>query len=278
MESMEFGVLLWLTGTDVIRYDHGVKLKFGNDMAAPLRFYPGLHQPGDAKHFDRACISINRIWRRKKPILCNDVFVDGAAFTELEKYGEYRHEVYEYGDELYRLHTCGAVNITVAVAQDYMCEPFIIQKTGFNVPTHQYLTVERYDFLLDHLTHKFGGTVPFHILPVLQGFEPEEYADHVRMYGDRLKPGMWVGVGSVCKRQGDPKAIRAVLCAIKALRPDLLLHGFGVKKTSLKDPEVRAGFYSADSMAWSTAARKQGRNQNDWREAMAFVHAIMGTV
>lgn len=244
-------------------------------MLADLKFYPGIHQPGDAKNFDRACISVNRVRGRMKPVDCNDVLLDSASFTELEKYGEYRHTVYEYADEVYRLYVNGVLKISAAVSQDYMCEPFMIKKTGFNVLIHQFLTVERYDFLVSYLEKKFGGKIPFHILPVLQGFTAAEYVEHIRLYGDRLKFGMWVGVGSVCKRQGNPSAIREILKAIKDCRPDLRLHGFGVKKTSLLDPVVRAGFHSADSMAWSTAARKQGRNQNDWREAEAYVKSIM---
>ena len=30
-------------------------------------FYPGLHQPSDARHFERAFVSINRIRQRKSP-------------------------------------------------------------------------------------------------------------------------------------------------------------------------------------------------------------------
>ena len=85
---------------------------------------------------------------------------------------------------------------------------------------------------------------------------------------------MWVGVGSVCKRQGDPRAIVAVLQAILAERPDLRLHGFGVKTTSLVHPAVRACLFSADSMAWSFAARMRGGSPNDWREAAAFAGRI----
>lgn len=32
--------------------------------------------------------------------------------------------------------------------------------------------------------------------------------------------------------------------------------------------------YSADSMAWSFAARRRGGNANDWREAQAFAEAV----
>ncbi|MBW9062396.1 hypothetical protein JNB71_03595 [Rhizobium herbae] len=243
-------------------------------MIGHVKFYVGLHQPADAKHVDLACISIKRLWRRKKPVNCGDVLVDSGAFTELFLHGKYRHGVEEYAAELHRLHTSGVVKIAAAVAQDYMCEPFILSKTGLTIADHQRLTIERYDALVAELKRLFGGPIPFHVMPVLQGFAPQDYANHVRMYGDRLKAGMWVGVGSVCKREGDPRAIIAVLQAISAVRPDLLLHGFGVKKTSLLHPGVRELLATADSMAWSYAARKQGRDGNDPQEAVRFAATV----
>jgi hypothetical protein len=239
-----------------------------------VKFYPGLHQPADAQHFDLACISINRLRGRKKPVKCGDIIVDSGAFTELFIHGHYRHGVEQYAAELYRLYTAGVVKIAAAVAQDYMCEAFILAKTGLTIEEHQRLTIQRYDDLVAELERLFGGNIPFHVMPVLQGFAPQDYVNHVRMYGDRLKLGMWVGVGSVCKRQGDPRSIIAVLQAIAAERPDLELHGFGVKKTALMHPGVRELLTTADSMAWSYAARKQGRNSNDWREAKAFADLI----
>ena len=239
-----------------------------------VEFYPGLHQPADAKHFALACISIKRLWRRLKTVLCSNVLIDSGAFTELFLHGRYRHGVEEYAGELYRLWTKGVVQIRAAVAQDYMCEPFILAKTGLTIEEHQRLTIERYDALVAELERLFGGECPFHVMPVLQGFAPQDYVNHICMYGDRLKPGMWVGVGSVCKRQGDPRAIMRVLQAIAAERPDLLLHGFGVKITSLLHAGVRALLATADSMAWSFAARKQGRNANDWREAQRLVDRV----
>lgn len=239
-----------------------------------VKFYPGLHQPADAQHFQSACISIKRLWKRRKPIPCGDVLVDSGAFTELFLHGKYRQGVEEYAAELYRLYTAGVVQLAAAVSQDYMCEPFILAKTGLTVAEHQRLTIERYDALVTELERLFGGPIPFHVMPVLQGFTPQEYVDHIRQYGNRLKPGMWVGVGSVCKRQGDPRAIMAVLSAIHAERPDLLIHGFGVKTTALLHAGVRMLLATADSMAWSFAARKQGRNANDWREAKRFEERI----
>jgi hypothetical protein len=241
-----------------------------------VRFYVGLHQPGDAENFNRACISVRRLKGRKKPVDCVDVLVDSGAFTEINLYGGYRSSVEEYAIELRRLHSAGVINIAAAVAQDYMCEPFMLAKTGLTIEVHQRLTIERYDALVAELERLFGGSIPFHVMPVLQGFAPQDYANHVRMYDDRLKPGMWVGVGSVCKRNGIPEKIIEVLSAIHAVRPDLRLHGFGIKQTSLLHPGVRAMLYSADSMAWSFAARKQGRDGNSWKEAKAFADRVQG--
>lgn len=237
-------------------------------MSGPLVwFFPGLHQSADAQHFNLACISINRLRGRRKPVACGHAIIDSGSFKELELFGRYRHGVDEYAEELRRLDESGVVRIAIAVAQDYMCESWMLDKTGLTIAEHQHLTIERYDALL-------ACGLPFPIMPVLQGYAPEDYAAHLDAYGSRLRFGQWVGVGSVCKRQGKPELIVAVLDAIVSKRPDLRLHGFGVKTTALLHPGVRSRLYSADSMAWSFAARKQGRNANDWREARIFTDRI----
>ena len=229
-------------------------------------FYVGLHQPSDAKHFDRAFISVNRIRGRKKAIGADAWIMDSGAFTELFNHGAYRHSVEQYAAEINRWADDPA--LVAAVAQDYMCEPFILEKTGLTVEEHQCLTIERYDALVALVDLRV------YIMPVLQGYSVEDYLRHVDMYGDRLKHGAYVGVGSICKRNTDIGAIEAILTAIKRKRPDLRLHGFGLKTTALSSWVVRDCLFSADSMAWSFAARRQGRNANDWREAKAFIQRI----
>ena len=100
-------------------------------------------------------------------------------------------------------------------------------------------------------------------MPVLQGYEPEDYARHVQMYGTLPE---WVGIGSICKRNQNPSVIGEILKVLPARR----YHAFGVKTTALQMDYVRDGLYSADSMAWSYAAWREGRNNNDWREAKRF--------
>jgi hypothetical protein len=111
-----------------------------------------------------------------------------------------------------------------------------------------------------------------HLLPVLQGRTPDDYRRRLEAYGDRLGRGAWVGVGWLCKRQGDPAVIARILEAVLSDRPDLRLHG--CKRTSLLDGLVRRRLATADSMAWSSAARFEGRDQNAWDEAGRFALAV----
>ena len=231
-----------------------------------MRFFVGLHHPHIAGRFAAAFISVNALRRRKGPFPAQDWIMDSGAFSTILTHGGYSEPVATYAAEIRRWASNG--NLLAAVAQDYMCEPSMLAITGLTVAEHQRLTIERYDELVA------CDTAGVYVMPVLQGFEPAEYAEHVRAYGGRLKPGMWVGVGSVCKRNTNPVAIEAVLRAVKAERPDLQLHGFGIKTTALASEAVRERLATADSMAWSFAARKQGRSQHDWREARAFVDRI----
>jgi hypothetical protein len=232
-----------------------------------MRFFTGLHQPSDAQHFDAAFISKNRLLKRKSGFAVGDWIMDSGAFTTILTHGDYPESVEVYAAEIKRWAKNG--NLLAAVAQDYMCEAHMLRITGKTILEHQQLTIDRYDALLKC---DAGGV---YILPVLQGYASEDYVRHIGMYGDRLKHGAWVGVGSVCKRNGDPRAIERVLMAIKAVRPDLRLHGFGLKSTALSSWIVKDLLFTADSMAWSFAARKQGRNANDWREAKAWTERII---
>jgi hypothetical protein len=214
------------------------------------------------QHFEAAFVSINAIRNRRSGFRARDWILDSAAFTEVMTFGGYRHSVDDYAAQIRRWSREG--NLLAAVAQDFMCEDKALAATGLTRADHQRLTIERYDALTA------CDTAGVYVLPVLQGYEPAEYAAHVEAYGDRLRPGMWVGVGSVCKRNGNPRAIEDVLLAVRRARPDLRLHGFGLKKTALSSGLVWRLLHTADSLAWSMNARKNGRDANSWREAERY--------
>jgi hypothetical protein len=232
-----------------------------------MKFYIGLHLPYLAKNFDNCFVSVNVLRKRKSDFEVNNWIMDSGAFTEISTYGEYRTRPLEYANLIERWRKCG--NLELAVSQDYMCEPFILGKTGMTVKKHQELTIERYNALIN--------LIPYPIMPVLQGYVPSDYIEHLKMYGELLTEGQRVGVGSVCKRNSRPSEIVAVLEGIKRERPDLRLHGFGLKLTALANSYISSLLYSADSMAWSYSARKQGKNPNGIIEAKAFEQRIAKT-
>jgi hypothetical protein len=213
-----------------------------------MKFYVGMHMPSKADKVDNAFVSVNVLRKRKSGFPVQNWIMDSGAFTTIAKHGCYPEPVSVYAEQIRRWKGNG--NLVAAVSQDYMCEDHMLTKTGMNVRQHQALTIERYDQLIAEDTGVY-------IMPVLQGYTPSSYVDHVRMYGQRLAYGAYVGVGSVCKRNSSPSSIVQVLKAIKAERPDLRLHGFGIKTTALSWQEVRDNLESADSMAWSFAARME---------------------
>ena len=232
-----------------------------------MRFYVGLHIPNYASDFERVFVSINKLRRYKDfRVGCKDWIMDSGAFTEISTHGRYRDEPEEFADQVNRVAAANP-GLVAVVSQDWMCEPWIIERTGLSVREHQQRTIERYDRLRELIWGVY-------LMPVLQGYHVSDYLAHIDQYGDRLKPRMHVGVGSICRRNTNVGEIEGLLTAITRKRADLRLHGFGLKVTALRSKVVCDGLWSADSMAWSYAARRQGRDPNDYREAMAFVRMI----
>lgn len=227
-------------------------------------FFIGLHHPSAAWPFRNTMLSINAIRGRLRPMRVNNWILDSGAFTEISTHGMWRTEPERYAEEINLWKRTG--NLVAAVSQDLMCEPFILEKTGLSVEAHQEQSIKRYI--------RIAAGTDAYVMPVLQGFKPSDYERHLLAYGNLLKPGQWVGVGSVCKRNTKPGQIEDVFLAIKSLRPDLKLHGFGIKQTALENGTVRDLLESADSMAWSFHERKNGRNQHDPRAALEYAARI----
>jgi hypothetical protein len=114
-----------------------------------------------------------------------------------------------------------------------------------SVEDHQRLTIERYDALV-------AENLPVSVMPVLQGYRPGDYHRHLLSYGDRLHPGMRVGVGSVCKRNGNPDAIAEILTLIRRARP-ASCRGGTTTGDDMSDPRSSRGQAKpADIGLWAT--------------------------
>jgi hypothetical protein len=146
-----------------------------------------------------------------------------------------------------------------------MCEPEIVAGgrlpdgsvapgTGLTVAEHQQRTVQS---VIDLGAELAPDGLDKLIIPVLQGFAPDQYercADLYAQAGIDLATERVVGLGSGCRRQADAE----ILSLARDPHADgMALHGFGVKTLGL--PQLSQHLSSCDSMAWSMAARRDPR-------------------
>lgn len=213
-----------------------------------MNFYLGTHMPHWLERTDVPLfVSHRRLQGRKTlPRALARWALDSGGFTELSMYGEWRTSradyiaaVTRYADEI--------GNLDWASPQDWMCEPFIVAKTGLTVTEHQQRTIDNYLSLRDE-----APQLPF--VPVLQGWQLDDYRRHADAYakaGIDLQSEPTVGIGSVCRRQAGAQIDNIVwTLATEGLK----LHGFGVKTTGLRT--YGQLLTSADSMAWSFGGRR----------------------
>lgn len=212
------------------------------------RFYLGTHQVVWLTRTEVPLfVSHRRLARyRTLPRACGRWALDSGGFTELSTFGEWRTSPQAYATAIGRYHE-QVGRLDWAAPQDWMCEPWIVAKTGLTVAEHQARTVDSWLWLSATV---YGVS----IIPVLQGWELGDYVVHAEQYrteGVDLAKVPLVGLGSVCRRQatGEIDAITAELAGY-----GFRLHGFGVKTSGLRTYSHRLA--SADSMAWSYNARR----------------------
>lgn len=209
-----------------------------------MQFFLGTHHPHWLSQAGVPLFISHRRLRRYRnlPKAQSPWALDSGGFSELSTFGEWRVSPSEYVDAVQRYREIG--QLAWAAPQDWMCEPFIITKTGLSVVEHQRRTIRS---VLD-LRSRLGSVV----IPVLQGYRLADYHNHVAAYraaGVELADEPIVGIGSVCRRQ-NTQEITDIVTSLQPLR----LHGFGVKVTGLAN--FGRLLTSADSMSWSLTARR----------------------
>lgn len=211
-------------------------------------FFLGTCNPEDLRKTSVPLfVSRRRLARIKRlPQPCGPWALDSGAFTELTKFGRWTITAMEYSTEV-RRYSQEMGRMRFAAIQDWMCEPFVVKKTGQSVIEHQRRTVANYCLL-----NQLAPDLPW--CPVIQGFTHTEYWDCVRQYenaGVDLRVCPVVGLGSVCRRQ-DTAMVEELIRELHDYR--INLHGFGFKVRGIE--RSAKWLASADSMAWSFDARR----------------------
>ena len=200
-------------------------------------FYLGTHEPSWFERTDVPLfVSHRRLtrYRRTLPRAIGRWALDSGGFTELSMHGVWHTSptVYATAVRRYRDEIGG---LDWAAPQDWMCEPFMVAKTGLTVAGHQARTIASVLEL-----RALAPDLPW--VPVLQGWALDDYRRCIDLYTDAgidLTIEPTVGLGSVCRRQSTTEIYD--ICAALAAE-GIRLHG--------------RHLCSADSMAWSYNARR----------------------
>lgn len=232
-----------------------------------MRFFLGTHMPAWLARTDVPLfISRRRLAGRKRMPRARGLWaLDSGGFTELNATGRWETPPAQYVAEVRRFRD-EIGGLQWAAVQDWMCEPFVLEKTRLTVEEHQRRTIASYLEL-----RELGPDLPW--CPVVQGWARGDYDRHLDDYaraGIDLQALPVVGVGSVCRRQNTTTGaliVRSV--ASRGIR----VHGFGFKITGLLS--CSDALASADSLAWSYHERreKSGRGNSleaalEWQSAL----------
>lgn len=214
-----------------------------------MRFYLGSHEPSWLGRLGVPLFVSHRrlALRHRFPEATAGWALDSGGFSELSMFGRWRTTPAAYAAAITRY--CDHIgHIDWAAPQDWMCEPWIVAKTGRSVAEHQAATVAS----VLELRAQVDGVA---VIPVIQGWTLRDYLACVDRYHDAgldLTTEPVVGLGSVCRRQATT-TIAAVVRELASL--GIALHGFGVKTHGLGT--YARHLASADSMAWSYGARRR---------------------
>jgi hypothetical protein len=171
------------------------------------------------------------------------IFLDSAGFSTFVRHGDYPWSVEQYADLVTRIAP------DYVATMDYACEPGIDSSVLPDVEARQLATIAHTEALRD-------ADMPGTLVPVLQGWEPEQYVAHIDMYRDAgISLDGTVAIGSLCGRN-DLRDITDILSVVRAILPGSRLHAFGLKITALRTG-IAELIDSCDTAAWLAPRSKR---------------------
>jgi hypothetical protein len=182
----------------------------------------------------------------KLPTHITDRAANCGGFVATRIWGEYRSTPEQYVDWLSRWMPRWAATM------DSCCEPELTAAQRGVIRERQTRTTENASLFWQEYR-----SVPWVWVPILQGWEPEDYQDHARelrplvheMHTHYGADSPWrVGVGTLCQR-ASVKMIDRVVHAIREELPMVPLHLWGVKLAALKSIDL-TNIVSSDSATW----------------------------
>jgi hypothetical protein len=212
-----------------------------------MKFYIGVWNTKLAQHAPFFIMSYRQLRKVTKFSVNKQWIMDSGAFQELYINGKYTYDINDY------LEYVKKFNPTVFVNMDYMCEPLMLRRINSTVRKNQLLTIDNHIKIKDKLDKE---NIKSKFMGVIQGWELNDYLEHIDDYKSYGLMEEYMGIGSVCRRTKLDN-ITSIIKSIKKKLPNVKLHGFGVKLHVFQlCPQTIKMLYSSDSSAWSYSGRK----------------------
>lgn len=215
-----------------------------------VKFYYGAASGSSRKalrQMEEPNVMINYATQNNKPWEgIENLFVDSGGYSFILGKGEYTTTNKEYLEYVEKHQP------ELFALRDYPCEPDVLEEHDRTVEEHQEMTIEKHKELRELMKEFDIESKP---LSVIQGWELEDYLNHIKRMKEEDLITEHIGIGSVCRRGQDEEIRRIILEVNKALPDYCKIHAFGVKSNILRFAEVCEVLHSADSQAFDMASR-----------------------
>ena len=210
-----------------------------------VKFYYGAASGSSRKalrQMEEPNVMINYATQNNKPWEgIENLFVDSGGYSFIFGKGEYTTTNKEYLEYVEKHQP------ELFALRDYPCEPDVLEEHDRTVEEHQEMTIEKHKELRELMKEFDIKSKP---LSVIQGWEIEDYLDHIERMKEEDLITEHIGIGSICRRGQDEEIRRIILEVNKSLPDYCKIHAFGVKSNILRFADVCEVLHSADSMAY----------------------------
>lgn len=229
----------------------------GGSHAAMRRHYEGDPWYQDAPkptHLEVSWRTVNnQIWAGPRWMIDSGgapqtIIANNGHPNSIQDYIDYlRNPPTKYGDDR------ADITVDKFALRDWPCEPVVREQLGLTVEELQYRTLIDHINMMDRLENENIEGDP---VAVLQGWNIDDYLRAIDLYRDHGLLTDELAIGTLCGRD-DTTLIRNYSWRIARNLPSRInLHGFGVKQSSLSEPDVLRIFDSIDTGAWNITLRQ----------------------
>ena len=173
---------------------------------------------------------------------CEEIMLDSGGFSFFTKYSDYPFELNKYIEWIHNMNEANDGKVNYCAIRDYPCEPLINRAS---ISTNK----ERIEKTVQNAIECIDTDNTINWMPVLQGYDLEEYLSCLDLYKDVGIIEDILAIGSMCRRT-DIKTIEKIIRSIKK-EYNGKIHLFGLTMNALKSKYIVDNTFSCDTIGYT---------------------------